>query len=261
MRKIYPVLMALSVILCSCRKETMPSGVPLGSTSGYLISIEEESGNQYEKRLFEWKGGRVVGYKHKPDEWSYDSESDSYLYNCFSYKISEIQRDKKGRISTLLVSRSFIDDTEKARFCFEYDREGHLTSMIGVPLHYIASNSPLRFVDSCTRRYKWEKGNLVEVEGYDCKWVFTYSGVKNQVRQYTTKIVGVMDPYSREYFPEFLFFSGMLGKGPDQLPSRIVYQRKGGYEYTNDISYELNNDGIISREIVDDVSYRYKYRF
>ena len=169
--------------------------------------------------------------------------------------VSDIEKDKNGRVTSMLVYRTSSGrDSERARFCFEYDREGHLTSMIGVPLKYIYDNR-LRYVEFDSIKCKWEKGNLIEIQTRNRTITFSYSDVKNKFCQYPIGIADYLLPQVEDYFPGFLFLSGMTGKGPDMLPSSIFI----GNQHL--CKYEFNNDGTISREIIDGVSYKYKYRF
>lgn len=265
------ILMAFAILLCSCSKEDVPSGVPSG-VSGYLASIQDERYySPYDMKYFKWKEGRVFQYSRQLHEWIYDSEEDSYIESVNRYTISEIQKDKKGRITSFLFSKSWPDsEPDRARFYFDYDRHGHLISLRAETLNYRFSNSDLRYVDGTSIVYRWEDDKLVEIVNGSTKTVFTYSDMANPNGQTSLILCSHMNLNTSpiEILPDFLFLSGMLGKGPYMLPDGFRYtDSHNNYVWTATLQYELNSDGTIAKEIITSpqyskpatISYKYLY--
>ena len=279
---------AMSVSFVSCDDDDDDNGSSgVGNVSALTGIIDPESGLRLksfgEYTVYYNNEGLYDSIAHKEDylddyAFQYGPDKIRRTNNAFYNYVTEfdVNYDKMGRMTSYesqetgecVYFKSNWTGTGSASYT--YDKEGHLTSMIqsggetgiekGEP--YTAS-----WIEKVT--LTWENGFLKEIAYEDIglenarTWsaVYTFGYDTEYVNKYKQWVYFYVFGQNNSIFYPYL---GLMGKGPDKLPSSVIFTYKdklgtvgndGTETYT--CSYEFNADGSVAKANGREYTYEY----
>lgn len=277
--KIMAALLLLCVVV-SCSKDDDDSGS--ASTSAGVI--DKKTGLRIKSC-----GNYNIYYN---DDGRLNYIDDGYRKWMFSYKPDKIT-EKGGDEGILnvgyngsgyLSSVKFSDVDTEGRWnenessTLSYDGSGHLINISGSG-HEIGTENGKRYDESWTFSYTFTwRNNLLqqmvyiekdvedgETETYTEKWIFSYDNdsYENVYRQWTPSLVEYL-----ENFEELLAVVGLLGVGPNMLPSSADVTEEEYYDgkshtYNNSYTfrYGFNSNGSISYTTANGTRCNFSYDY
>lgn len=279
---------AMSVSFVSCDDDDDDNGSSgVGNVSALTGIIDPESGLRLksfgEYTVYYNNEGLYDSIAHKEDylddyAFQYGPDKIRRTNNAFYNYVTEfdVNYDKMGRMTSYESQETgecvYFESnwTGTGSASYTYDKEGHLTSMtqsggesgteFGKP--YTAS-----WLEKVT--LTWENGLLKEIAYEDIglenarTWsaVYTFGYDTEYVNKYKQWVYFYVFGQNNSIFYPYL---GLMGKGPDKLPSSVIFTYKdklgtvgndGTETYT--CSYEFNADGSVAK--ANGWEYTYEY--
>ena len=290
--KLFGVLLLGSVALdfMACSSGDEPGGGKASSTAGIL---DKESGLRLKKAgdytIYYDDNGRI----ERVTEGRYATYLFGYNPNTFSYvdswygdeepnEIYKVGYNGSGFLSSMNYSFEDVNEdgykeSESGEASISYSN-GHVTkiTMSGKGSFY-EDDYRYSWTGTGSVTFTWSKNRLVKVTwketekgagetwNYTEEWVYGYEDAdENIYLQYTPSLA-----YAMEDNLDIFAYVGLLGEGPDVLPSSATYYEEetssDGDDYTNEKTYSFrygfNKNGSVSYTYVNNSRYDFSYDY
>ncbi|MBP5345869.1 MAG: DUF4595 domain-containing protein [Bacteroidales bacterium] len=225
---------------------------------GLIDYVEGESYNA--KLIFSYKPNKII---YSTDDGIAETWIVSYNNNGWISTCDINDTYNNGNYATTNI--------EKTKF--SYDGDGHLIS-VSTSGNYIEIEDGEKYSEKFTRQttLTWKDGLLmkrISEDKYDDGGetiTYTYNYQKEYANKYKQWCTIDRDVMSQYYI---LYHLGLLGIGPDKLPSSVIEKysdidENGKVIYNNNetwpLSYQFNKDGSISCCTLGSSNYQYSYQ-
>ena len=189
-------------------------------------------------------------------EFSYNPNRICYVSSVYSESGTYIMSyNANGWISTIDFTDDFsISDKDKTRctgkYVFSYDGDGHLTSISCYGKDSISSDGTSRIENfSNNTTYTWGDGLLKEITNVEKLYgkEDIYTVAYSYATEYTNKYKQWAGYFRSKGDLLFILSNlGLMGNGPDKLPSSSSESYNQNDSYSVTYSYRFNNDGSVS---------------
>lgn len=239
------------------------------NTSGLLkdgnILLQSLNGN----RFFYDDLNRLITCQYGYFDINFDYENNKIIMNGDENWVYNVSFNGDGCI-TKINGRSYWEDGEdyyesSSVVNLSYDSQGHLTKLTEEGTYKeVYDGETEKWNIKLSASYKWSSGKLVKItqtgtDGEaDMKYEATinYGNTANPYKQIPASFIDIDLFNSEAIFDPYFACTGLYGKGPDVLPSSLVYEgydKEPGYKETHKTEctyrYTMNSsNGAIQNE-------------